>query len=139
MKMPEKFIRVEQPRGSKVCGAATCAMATGKTLEEVLSEIDWKSLSHVAGMACYLAMHGITMGFWFGNLEDGFDKENHFVVDPRGRPAVVAVTSNSFTNADHWVFWDGEKILDPSPFPVSEHEILEVHFLTYWQEPTDVF
>lgn len=69
MNKPETFQLVLQPPRSFVCGAAVCAMALGKTLDQVLEETDWRKLTHLSGIAQYLAAHNVTTGCYFPKLD----------------------------------------------------------------------
>jgi hypothetical protein len=138
-RMPE-FKTVKQPPGTSLCGAAVCAMAIGKTLDEVLAETDWRHLSYTSGLVRYLASYGISMGWYLmgdGTKYKPWSMGTHcFVLEASGRsrPAIVAVKSAVYEEADHWVFWDGEAIRDPSN-EQDEYEVLEVHWLNYWPNP----
>lgn len=133
MKIPSQFSVVKQPPGSRVCGAACCAMAVGKSLDQILRDYDWRELTHTTGIAKVLADHGITMGLHL----TGDDCLNHIrlSVDPAGHPAIVAVAGDMHPHVDHWVFWDGQQILDPNSHPLGEYRTLEVHYLSYWERP----
>lgn len=137
MKMPQ-FRLVKQPLKSRLCGAAVCAIALGKSLEEVLSEVDWRSLTHTGGIVSYLGRYCISMGWWIG-WEQHHTNESFrgtclkLEGSASGRPAILAVRSAIFKDADHWVFWDGKQILDPSIEQTTYH-LLEIHFLTYWPD-----
>jgi hypothetical protein len=138
-RMPE-FRTVKQPPGTSLCGAAVCAMAVGLTIDEVLADADWRHLSYTSGVVRYLARYGISLGWYI--LGDGskfkpWSIGNHtFSLEARGkgRPAIVAVKSAVYEEADHWVFWDGEQIRDTS-VDQDEYEIIEIHFLNYWPNP----
>jgi hypothetical protein len=135
MKMPDKFERLIQPAGSPLCGTAVCAMALGKTIDEVLVETDWRILTYISGISGYLSKYGITVGLWMDRF-DGFPNEGTVSVHPNEHPAILAVKSHTYEDAEHWVFWDGKNILDPSlnhPNDESDYDILETHFLTYWE------
>lgn len=110
-------------------------MAVGKSLAEVLSEHNWRYLTYTSGIAHYLSGHGITLGLWLPYY-DKFPASCSIDVDPKDRPAIVAVKSVNYKHADHWVFWDGKQMLDPAPEVQDTYKILEVHFLTYWAEPS---
>lgn len=138
MRFPTEFKLVKQPPKSKLCGAAVCAMALCKTLEEVMEEIDWRELSHTGGIAKYLGRYHISLGWWAhwqqSHTNESFLNEKFKItVSPKDRPAILAVTSAVFDDADHWVFWDGRKILDPS-VEQEKYTVLEIHFLTYWPD-----
>jgi hypothetical protein len=138
-RMPE-FKTVKQPPGTSLCGAAVCAMAIGITLDEVLAETDWRHLSYTSGLVRYLASYGISMGWYLmgdGTKYKPWGMGTHtFVLEAtgKGRPAIVAVKSSVYEEADHWVFWDGNELRDPSK-DQDEYEVLEVHWLNYWPNP----
>lgn len=135
MNMPEQFELIEQPPGSSICGACCCAMATGKSLGKVMGEVDFYDLTHIAGISKYLAGHMITVGLWLEHGEVGEDIQ--LTMDWNGRPAIVGVKSDR-DNVDHWVFWDGSKVLDPSSRKQDHYMVLDIWFLTYWPEPQEV-
>lgn len=133
MDIPLQFELVKQPERSKLCGIAVCAMATGKTLQQVWDEVgDWRKLTSIVGVATYLIQHGITMGFFVRDLPSG-NLLQRLKVDlrPDGHPAILMVKSASIRDGSHWVFWDGKQILDPSHRTQNSYEIMEAHFLTY--------
>lgn len=134
MEIPKTFRLIKQPEGSLVCGAAVCAIATGKSLDEVLGDCDWRTLTDMGGVALYLARHGITCGVWLEEW-DGFPKSVTTEIDPAGRPAILSVDSATYENCQHWVFWDGMKILDPSPREQEKYRVDRVYFLSYWNSP----
>jgi hypothetical protein len=132
MKPPDPFILTKQPPGSRLCGAAVCAMATAKTLEAVIAEVDWRALTHTCGIAEYLAKNGITLGLYFEAVRPA-DGEFSAAVDPAGRAAILAVKSAVFERGEHWILWDGRRYLDPS-IEQKEYHVLEAYFLHYWED-----
>jgi hypothetical protein len=130
MRRPDPFTVVKQPSLSRVCGAAVCAMAVGKTLEQVLAEKDWRQLTHTCGIAEYLAKHGITMGLYFNSV-DPTKGTFSASVGPQGHPAILSVLSAVYDEAEHWIFWDGFKFMDSSVEQES-YDIIETFFLHYW-------
>ena len=127
---PAKFERIVQPAGSLICGACVCAMAVGKSLDEVLQEWDWRRLTRTSGVVQFLAAHGIQAGVSI--VPDGVEPFS-FTFDPRGRPAIMSARSNTYENGEHFIFWDGEQVLDPSPGPIEgrQYSVFDAMFLTY--------
>ena len=127
---PTEIKTVRQPPRSKLCGACVCAMATGKTLDQVLSEMDWRRFTETGGVAEYLARHDILFGFYLlGPLD--ITKP---VQPPSGHCAMSICGVKSRLGGDrvHWVLWDGYRFHDPAGEEES-YEIVDVFPLTYLQ------
>jgi hypothetical protein len=127
---PTEITTIRQPPRSKLCGACVCAMVTGKTLDQVLSEMDWRRFTDTGGVAEYLARHDILFGMClYGplditapvNLEGG-----------RIPLSICGVKSKLGNGRIHWVVWDGNRFHDPAG-DEPEYEIVDVFPLTYMQ------
>jgi len=130
---PKEFMTVRQPPRSRLCGACVGAIATGKTLEQVLDEWDWRVLASTTGMNQFLAAHGITMGVALDGGDDRIlRREVNVTLDPSKLPALICVKSDSEPDGTHWVFWDGKRILDPLG-ERDHYEFINTHYLQYYE------
>lgn len=127
MNKPQSFTTIYQPIGSYVCGAAVCAMATSQTLDQVLSQVDWRKLSFVGGIVEYLASFGIMVGTFFADL-DPRNGEWSCLMKPEDHVALVSVKSTQ--NFGHWVLWDGQQFRDPLG-TMTEFKVVEFFPLIY--------
>lgn len=142
MKCPTEFTTVLQPTGSKLCGACVAAMAVGKTLDQVLREMDWRRLTRTCGVAEYLARHDVLMGVaptWTGNADASAEEwsrdEYSLPIKVAGWPAVVGVKSLRYAGVAHWIFWDGAVFRDPSGVEqIERYEVTDIYPLTYFVE-----
>lgn len=148
--LPPEFKTVKQPLGSKVCGAATVAMAIGVTLEEAEEMMEPTHLSD--GSHYYktrevlrvLGAHGIQCGLGIQINPKYSDKitpdtELEFLIKlSEDYKALVVVKSETFSGKYHYVFWDGEQIRDPSPCvnvsSLTDYDIVEIVPLIYIDE-----
>lgn len=157
MNPPEKYVTVKQPDGSRLCGAACCAMAVGKTLEQVLTEAplsrwpDGQSFMELGDIVRYLARHDVLCGLipsLFTNGKKlaeqkgklhGPEKLIPVVYGYRGHPAFITVPSVTRQGTLHYVFWDGVHIRDPSASEpdtaeLPSYRVLEVMPLVYLKD-----
>jgi hypothetical protein len=144
MRPPEEIKFVAQPPRSKLCGACVCAMATGQTLEQVLSETDWRKFTSVAGVAEYLARRAILMGVAVIHLErmDGeleLIESFHVQVPVDKMYGLLCVKSPRMGEGGmHWAFWNGHFVLDPLDPDGNykgKHEVTEFWPLVYLTDP----
>lgn len=127
-------------------------MAVGETLTyatdrmpAVIHKGDGRPYYRVRSLYTFLAQHGICPGlflqpigcdYWLGcDMADSIEVPFRI----RGLPAVVCVKSDTFPDGDHWVFWDGQNVRDPSmKMPevscLSAYRIIEWTPLTYIDE-----
>jgi len=127
MQPPMEIKTIRQPPRSKLCGACVCAMATGKTLGQVLSEMDWRRFTETGGVAEYLARHDILFGsFLIGPLDirEPVKSEGYIAM------SICGVKSKLGGGRVHWVLWDGHRWHDPAG-EEDEYEIVDVFPLTY--------
>lgn len=140
---------VKQPQGSKICGAAVAAMATGKTLWETLCEMkasycqsDGKQFYKTREVLKFIGGHGIFTGA-VGIATDKFTLRWNEVftlnICLAGRQAILVVPSTVFEGKSHFVFWDGRYVRDSNPsLPdttnIEDYEIEEIIPLTYIDE-----
>lgn len=127
-----KFKVVTQPN-SWSCYACVAAMATGKTLQDVVdfvghdgSDIDNESPHpdkrrgfSLSEINRYIAEHGITFGVVGGDVS-GFDfniPKKYGAIEvsiPTDLPAMVLVRSSlSDFDGNHCLYWDGKRLYDP--------------------------
>jgi hypothetical protein len=153
---PKEFKTVKQPEGSRLCGACVVAMAVGETLTyatdrmpAVIHKGDGRPYYRVRSIYAFLAEHGICPGLYLlptdGDYWQGSDLDDRIEVSfrIRGFPALVAVKSDTFPDGDHWVFWDGENVRDPSPkvpdlATLDGYRIIEWTPLTYIDESNEL-
>jgi len=144
-------MKIIRQKDSWSCLACSAAMAAGKTLQDVIDFVghdgsDWDPNSrhpeHYQGfsmleIAKFLLDNCIMMGFYCINPEEGpiefyFPiKENSYlpVEIQMSTKALVSVQSEKMhPNVKHMVYWDGEKIYDPTkstPRSLSEYIVYE--------------
>ena len=123
---------------NKTCGQTCLAIMTDQTVEYVIDWLNTDSGAFAEDCIIYLAHHGIYLGA-YATVSEG----EHFIVEDNdfefqigwpitGRPALLAVKSERFLGKEHWVFWDGEKIFDPSPLSPKCREISEYKIVDYF-------
>lgn len=155
MKKPTQWLTIKQPEGSRLCTACVAAMAVAKPLEyatermtPTFHEGDGKPYYRMRELFKFLGDHTISYGIQFTPAADEFMRPSDFdgplevEFDVVGMPALVAVTSEVFVNAAHYVFWDGTGFRDSSykvkeevvPLSESTYEILEWAPLTYFDD-----
>jgi hypothetical protein len=113
---------------SLICGLA---MLTGRTYEEVVAQasaiapsfpprgpMSHSILRNVAHHWGYALLSGIYMNW--------------------DRPAIIGVRSPTTPNADHAVFWDGEKVIDPGPSLVVDREYIDRNGIEFTQRASDL-
>jgi hypothetical protein len=153
LKKPDKFYTVKQTNDHN-CGAAVAAMAVGdhsitfaeQNMNLSAATIGGKKVMcyKVSETAGFLAWHGILMGLFFRLLSNPMDPELRIETSLKlkDRPCLLSVKSEKYTDADHWVFWDGQYVRDPNPAQAEmaalrEYRVLEVYPLVYLEEPED--
>lgn len=151
MKPPKKYKTIKQPPGSSICGACLVAMITGQPLHIVRSRLlrfrlHGTTYYSEAEIIRYLARQGVFTGMRAVTLDDEpltIDTPVEFKWHFTDGPAILAVKSQNFKEADHWIFWDGEHVRDPASDQdtnkLEEYQILEVIPIQYRTEyrPTD--
>lgn len=153
---PKEYATVKQPEGSRLCGACVVAMAIGETLEYATDRMpalihkgDGRPYYRTRSLYTFLARHGVCPGMFLQPTEGdhwlGADMPEEMPISFKFRnlPALVAVKSSTFPDGDHWVFWDGEQIRDPSPkvpdvAPLANYRILEWTPLVYIDESAEM-
>jgi hypothetical protein len=143
------YKRVEQ-NNNWSCSVAVVAMAACAGLHEVAADMRY---SHYRGQPFYLvseviralAEYRCALGLCVPISEH--DRQDfhgpirvHFGL--YGRPALLAVKSETFRHMDHWVFWTGCEVLDPQigkdgPRPLEDYQVVEVCPLSYLREKDD--
>jgi len=150
---PKQFHTVKQPRGSKVCAACVAAMAAGASLEEVESAMtptelpDGTHFYRTAEVLRFLGGRGIYCGLTFDPnseiTEDQVSLSFSTEICLIERPALLCVRSRKYENAEHYVFWDGERVRDPSPdmpetSPITGYFVIEIVPLTYIDDTAEI-
>lgn len=123
----------------KTCSHACLALMVEKPVQYV---IDW--FGDYGDMAMdgtssliFLAHHGIFLAVFAVPKNGGwmeFDPDDSIELGwpVGGRPALLTVQSERFEGKLHSVFWDGEKVFDPSPLSTKCREIAEYKIVEYW-------
>ena len=149
MERPDKFITIKQPAGSRVCAAAVAAMATGRDLGYVESQMrpsfhaDGQPYYCTEELLSYLGANLIFAGLICSTADTmGFDPRKAVSVVPLQRTAIITVPSREFCDAHHYVFFDGAVVRDPLPEKPDEGDIadyicLALIPLTYQATPTE--
>lgn len=128
-----KYKEMKQIKGSKNCVAIVACIATGSTVDEFESICG----KHPDGgysdqdINKFLVHKGYFMGVGFSELKGKItDKTTHISleINIKDFPAYVVVKSKTYKEKTHAIFWDGEKIFDPSPvikngMPLESYEI----------------
>lgn len=145
---PTNWKTVKQPEGSKVCGAAVAAMATGCTLIEAMAGMkptycqdDGACFFKTREVLTFLCKRGIYVGM-ICMVQDGKlwpDADIKFDVNMANLCALLLVPSKVFEGKSHYVFWDGKHVRDPSPrvpetTRLEDYEVQELYPLTYIDE-----
>jgi hypothetical protein len=142
--MRPDFITVKQEEAAD-SGAAVVAMATGISLfatKEKLSNTQHAGRFYykTTEMMRWLAVRGVQCGLSFNVAKRAYaDVPVEIKWTFEGNPAILAVKSVKYRDAEHWVFWDGKAVRDPNPDVgdtrhLDEYEILEIYPLTYFDE-----
>ncbi len=132
-------------------------MIVGETLDYVTDRIpaaihkgDGQPYYLTRNLFAFIASHGVYCGLFAGpaeghefflgaDLPESFDLTMH--VDER--PAIVAVKSDTFPDGEHYVFWDGRVIRDPSALypdemPRDKYRVIEWFPLTYCDDSAEL-
>lgn len=146
MKKPSEFNIVKQPAGSKICSACVVAMATGHPLEQVMLNMNPTKLSDGTfyykfnEVLKYLGSYSIVCGIYF-TASGEFEKKEKYTLSVRTElsdgPALLIVKSLVFKHATHFVFWDGNFVLDSlhdEPRAIENYSLVEIYPLYYFEE-----
>lgn len=145
---PPVFRVVRQPKGSYACTACVAAMVLGMELEEVQKHIQGTQIPNgkvyykTSELIRVLGNHGVVMGFYFKPPDDkGMKADNslRLTLDLpiEGMVCIMAVKSQTQTDADHLVLFNGREVLDPQeddPQPLRRYTILEIYPIIYFKD-----
>jgi len=111
---------------------------TGKTIDYV---INWFGNDHALDgteSVIFLAHHNM----YLANYGIPAHKGEYITLEPSdeidikwsvgGHPALLVVQSERFEEKLHAVFWDGEKVFDPSPLVKTWREISSYKIMEFW-------
>lgn len=150
---PKEFITIKQPKGSKICTACVTAMASGESLTVVEQAMqptpipDGSYFYRTSEMLKFLGGRGIFCGMTFGIGCKLTESDVSLVVPVEftmnGHPSIISVSSQTYEEAEHFVFWDGKHIRDPNPFypeitPIDLYHILEIIPITYINDTAEL-
>ena len=134
-----KLFRQEKQPTDRTCQHTCLAMITGNTVEYVIKWFgDYGDMPLCSeDTIVFLAHHGVYLAIYaegkdgkYLNLSKGTSLDISITL--KHRPALLAVISERFEDTTHAVFWDGMKVLDPSPL-VKEPRTLESYkIIEYW-------
>ena len=147
MKPPENYRTVKQPKDMSICGACLVAMITGLDLKLVQANMvytnrDDRLYYKEKEIIEYLVSLGVYIGIRAIPLENPLhpDQNIEFKWPLKGNPAILAVKSKVYDDADHWVFWDGHHVRDSSWINKDEtsklqnYEVLEIIPIFYSED-----
>lgn len=132
MKQPEEFQLIKQPEGSMLAGACVCAMAVGKTLNQVLADYDWRKLMDWCGQQSFFGDHEVITSEPHLLKVGAFMLSPHEMKEAVGEvPALVGFESATFEGISGLGLWTGAKLLDPAWKEQERYGVLCVRYLTY--------
>jgi hypothetical protein len=149
MMPPTDWKTVKQPQGSRVCCAAVAAMAVGLSLDYAWDQMtpttwseDGKPYFKFRELLTFLGKHDIMLGMFFTVTEGHLWINDSFQIDvslSKMTAILVVPSPTQPKDWDHFVFWDGQNVRDPSPevpetTALKDYRVREIYPLTYIDE-----
>ncbi len=130
-----KFEMVKQPT-DRTCSHSVLAMIVGESVDYVVEWLRNDGALTAEDTIIFLAHHGVYLAFYLNAEEDYFELKKdstidlHFPLDER--PALLTVMSERFEGKLHQVFWNGNKVMDPSPESEDLRDLDSYKVVEYW-------
>ena len=122
----------------KSCLSTCLAMIVGESIEYVDGWFQGSNGRSADDAIIFLAHHGIFLAMYAipakgeKHMTLKGHEDLHFELSIVERPALVTVLSERFEGKLHAVFWDGEKVLDPSPYVVGPRSLESYKITEVW-------